>query len=132
MAVLGWFIPKIACRKSSIREEIRAFPEKFILRLGVWPAGPAVTFSREGDCLRKISHCGTEPDLGVYLKSLEAAWLMFTFQESTCRAEANDRLMVRGELPHTCTFIRLMDKVEILLLPRIIAKKAVKKWERVK
>ena len=132
MAVLGWFIPNVACRKEGVREEIRMFPEDFTFRLGVWPAGPSVAFRREGDRLRRIRDDWAGVDLGVYLKSIEAAWLMFSFQESTCRAEACNRLLVRGELPHTCTFIRLMDKVEILLLPKFIAKLAVKKWEKVK
>ncbi|MBI9108353.1 MAG: aldehyde ferredoxin oxidoreductase family protein [Spirochaetales bacterium] len=132
MAVLGWFIPKIACRKESVRDEVRLFPENYTCTLGVWPSGPSVVFRREGDRLKKIGGRTTRVDLGIYLKSIDAAWLMFTFQESTCQAEANNRLLVRGELQHSCTFIRLMDKVEILLLPKFIAKKAVKKWEKVK
>ena len=138
MLVLGWFIPKIACRKEDVKKEVREFPKDFICRLGVWPDGPSVTLKREGDVLVKAgrdSRTGspdTSPDLEVLLKSMDAAWLMFTFQESTCRSEANNRLIARGELPHVCTFIRLMDKVEILLLPRFIAERAVKKWEKVK
>ena len=131
MAVLGWFIP-MACRKEGVRDEIRAFPEDFTCRLGIWPRGASVTFRKDGDRLKKISNSSREVDLGVYLKSVEAAWLMFSFQESTCMSEANNRLMAMGELPHTCTFIRMMDKVEILLLPKFIAKRAVKKWEKVK
>ena len=73
----------------------------------------------------------TAMDMDVTLKSLEAAWLLFSFQESTCASEARGRLAVKGELNHSCTFIRLMDKVEILLLPRFIARRAVKKWEKV-
>jgi len=132
LALLGWFIPNIACRKESVRAEVRAFPEEFTCRLGVWPDGPSVAFRREGDRLKKLNDRTCGVDLGVYLKSVDAAWLMFSFQESTCRSEANHRLIAQGELPHTCTFIRLMDKVEILLLPKFIAKKAVKKWENVK
>ena len=137
MAVLGWFIPNIACRKEGVREEVWAFPEGFTCRLGVWPDGPSVVFRREGDKLvrvRKSDHpgAGSETDLDVLLKSIDAAWLMFTFQESTCMSEASSRLIARGELPNVCTFIRLMDKVEILLLPSFIARRAVKKWEKVK
>jgi aldehyde:ferredoxin oxidoreductase len=131
MAVLGWFIP-MSCRKEGVHAEVRAFPEDFTCRLGIWPKGASVTFRKEGDRLKKMSNSTREVDLGVYLKSVEAAWLMFSFQESTCMSEANNRLMALGELPHTCTFIRMMDKVEILLLPKFIAKRAVKKWEKVK
>jgi len=130
MEVLGWFIPHIACRKKSVRDEVAALPEEFSFRFGVWPDGPSVAFRRQGDRLKRIS--GKVPvKMNVNLKSIEAAWLLFSFQESTCQSEANGRLIVEGELPHTCTFIRIMDKVEILLLPPFIARRAVKKWVKV-
>jgi len=127
MAVLGWFIPHVACRKKSVREDVAAFPETFSFRLGVWPTGPSVAFERQGDRLKRLSR-KSRVDMNVSLKSIEAAWLLFSFQESTCQSEASGRLFVEGELPHTCTFIRIMDKVEILLLPPFIARRAVKKW----
>lgn len=132
LTVLGWFIPHIACGKSSVREVVSNFPLNFSFRLGVWPDGPSVAFSRKDDRLKKITDKNQTVAMTVYLKSIEAAWLLFSFQESTCQSEANNRLAVIGDLPDTCTFIRLMDKVEILLLPRFIAKKAVKKWEKVR
>ncbi|MBB6479315.1 aldehyde ferredoxin oxidoreductase C-terminal domain-containing protein [Spirochaeta isovalerica] len=132
MAVLGWFIPAVACRKASVRDEVKALPEDFKLRFAIWPSGPSLSLKREGDRLKKVSLREEQADMTVYLKSLEAAWLLLTFQESTCDSEARGRLMVKGDLPHTCTFIRLMDKVEILLLPRFLAKRAVKKWEPVR
>ncbi|WP_168203257.1 aldehyde ferredoxin oxidoreductase family protein [Oceanispirochaeta crateris] len=131
LAVLGWFIPAVACRKKSVQEEVVTFPEGFSFSLGVWPCGPSVTFRRRGRGLKKSGKT-ERVDMRVSLKSIEAAWLLFSFQESTCQSEANGRLSVEGELPHTCTFIRFMDKVEILLLPRFIAEKAVKKWVPVK
>jgi aldehyde:ferredoxin oxidoreductase len=129
--VLGWFIPNIACRKKSVRELVSLFPKGFSFRLGVWPKGPSVAFLRRGDRLKKIHDKNQQVEMTVNLKSIEAAWLLFSFQESTCQSEAKSRLTVTGALPHTCTFIRLMDKVEILLLPKFIAKKAVKRWEKV-
>lgn len=133
MAVLGWFIPVVACRKKSVREEVKAFREDFRFRLAVWPAGPSVAFRRDGDRLRRIRPSETgHLHLDVHLKSIDAAWLLFSFQESTCASEATGRLMAEGDLPDVCTFIRLMDKVEILLLPKPIAKLAVKEWEAVK
>ena len=131
LKVLEWFIPAVACRKESVKELIREFPEDFTFRLGVWPKGPSAAFRREKDILKKIS--SKHPvDMTVMLKSIDAAWLLFSFQESTVQSEANNRLTVSGALPHSCTFIRLMDKTEILLLPKFLARKAVKKWEKVK
>ncbi|MGL1892619.1 MAG: hypothetical protein OCD02_13400 [Spirochaetaceae bacterium] len=130
-AVLGWFIPAIACRKKTVRTVISDFPENFTFSFGVWPSGPSVAFKRVSNRLKQIPRNSLDLDMKVSLKSIEAAWYLLSFQEGTCQSEANGRLTVKGELPHSCTFIRLMDKVEILLLPRFIAKKAVKKWEAV-
>ena len=133
MAVLGWFIPNIACRKKSVREEVACFREDFRLRLSVWPDGPSVAFRREGDVLRRMTaQDGIDCHLNVQLKSIEAAWLLFSFQESTVASEAAGRLAAVGDLPDVCTFIRLINKVEILLLPRPVARLAVKEWEVVK
>ena len=137
MALLGWFIPSVACGKESVKNEVRSLPDNFVCRMRVWPDGAAVAFARRGDRLEKIKVKELEDkpemiDLDVILKSLEGAWLMFTFQEGTSAAEANGRLVVKGNLSSACTFIRIMDMVEILLLPRFISSRLVKKWEKVK
>ena len=62
------------------------------------------------------------------IKHLEAAILLFTFQESTATAIARDRLVVEGELPMACAVVRVLDMVEVLLLPKIIARLAVKRY----
>jgi len=131
LAVLNWFIPAVTCRKESVRDDVESFPADFSFRLGVWPDGPSMAFRREGGCLRKIG--SRKPvDMTINLKSIDAAWLLFSFQESTAQSEANNRLTVTGSTAESCNFIRLMDKTEILLLPKFLAVKAVKKWEKVK
>ena len=131
LGVLGWFIPSVACRKESVRKEIEEFPREFAFRLGVLPAGPSVAFRRTGNRLKRIGR-NEAVNLTINLKSIDAAWLLFSFQESTAQSEANNRLAVTGSLPHSCTFIRIMNKAEILLLPGLLARKAVKRWEKVK
>jgi len=131
LGVLGWFIPAVACRKASVRKDIEDFPEDFTFRLGILPDGPSIAFRREKNILKKIGR-KEEVKLTINLKSIDAAWLLFSFQESTVQSEANNRLAVTGGLPHSCTFIRIMDKTEILLLPKFLARRAVKKWEKVK
>ena len=53
---------------------------------------------------------------------------MFTFQESTCVASANNRLAVSGAVPDTLAFIRILNIVETYLLPKIITSLAVKRY----
>jgi hypothetical protein len=67
-------------------------------------------------------------DLQIKIKHLEGAILLFTFQESTAVAVARDRLVVEGDVPRACTVVRILDMVEVLLLPKIVAELAVKRY----
>ena len=81
----------------------------------------------------KVKYVGSKPggkplDLNLLIKHLEGAILLFTFQESTAIAVARDRLVVEGDVPQACTVVRILDMVEVLLLPKIVAGLAVKRY----
>jgi aldehyde:ferredoxin oxidoreductase len=71
---------------------------------------------------------GKKIDLDMKIKNIEAAMLIFTFRESTALATARDRLVVDGEVAHACAIVRILDAVEVYLLPKIIARLAVKRY----
>jgi predicted lipid carrier protein YhbT len=64
------------------------------------------------------------------LKNIEAAMLLFTFREPTALAVARDRLVVDGDISAACTVVRVLDTVEVFLLPKILASLAVKRYPR--
>jgi hypothetical protein len=66
-------------------------------------------------------------DLDLQIKNTAAAILLFTFQESTAVSFARQRILVDGDLGPAMTVVRILDRVEILLLPRRIARLAVKR-----
>jgi hypothetical protein len=66
--------------------------------------------------------------LRLVIKSVDAAFLILSFQESTVMATARNRLMVDGEVPYALAVIRALDIVEVYLLPKIIASLAVKRY----
>ena len=72
---------------------------------------------------------GKQIDLRIQIKHLEAAFLLFTFQESTCIAQCRDRMIVTGDLRTACAFVRILNIVETYLLPKFIAKLAVKRYQ---
>ncbi|MEA2013912.1 MAG: hypothetical protein U9N38_01165, partial [Thermodesulfobacteriota bacterium] len=81
----------------------------------------------------RVKYLGWKPDgkridLHMKIKSIEAAILMFTFQESTTVATTRDRMAVDGELPHVCAIVRVLDIGEVYLLPKFIARLAVKRY----
>jgi hypothetical protein len=81
----------------------------------------------------KLHYQGAEPrgkkfDLSMAFKSLEAAMMVFTFRESSPTGYAHDRFVVEGYLPNATIFMRVLDIVQVYLLPKLIARLAVKRY----
>lgn len=135
VAVMLWFVGRAiqatARVDKAVREEFEQLPEGFTLALGVEPHGPYMVVGKNQK--GRVKYLGWKPgdkhiDLKLKIKNIEAAVLLFTFQESTTVASARDRLVVDGEVPHACAAIRILDIVEIYLLPKLIARLAVKRY----
>jgi len=135
IAIMLWFVGRAiqaAARvDKEVKKEFEKLPEGFIFSLGVEPGGPCMIVGKNKK--GRVKYMGGNPgskhiDLEMKIKNLEAAILMFTFQESTTIATARDRMIVNGEVPHTCAIVRVLDIVEVYLLPRLIAKLAVKRY----
>lgn len=135
--VVGRAIKAAARTDRAVREEFEKLRDDFTLRLGVMPAGPAMVVAK--DEKGRVQYLGSNPkgrkitlDMGI--KNIEAAMLLFTFRESTAISTCRNRLIVQGDLPDACAVVRILDLVEVYLLPKIIAKLAVKrypKWSQV-
>jgi len=115
------------------KEEFANMPDDFMLDLCVAPNGPHMIVGKDKN--GKIKYFGGNPDgkkitLFMRVKSMDAAILMFTFQESSCTATSRDRLIVDGDLPVACGVLRLMDLLEVLLLPSPAAKLGVKRYPK--
>ena len=129
IAVLGKAVPAAAQAVPEVRREAECFPTECRILFAVWPDGPALNLVSDGSGGLFRETTSTEmPDLSIRIKSCAAAFRLFTFRESTAGAEAAGRLIAAGELPMVLAFIRIMDQVEMLLLPRPIARRAVKRW----
>jgi aldehyde:ferredoxin oxidoreductase len=113
------------------KAEFDSMPEDFVFDLCVLPNGPHMIIGKNDK--GKIKYLGWNPEgkkitLKMQVKSIEGAMLMFTFQESSCLATARDRLVVDGDIPTACGILRMMDLLEILLLPKFVAKLGVKRY----
>lgn len=131
LCILGRAIPRAIRLSREAQEECRKFPSDFRILLGLRAPGPALILESDGlGRLYRAAGAETSPDLEIRLKSVEAAFRLFTFQESTAASEAGGRLTAAGSLALVLSFIRIIDVVEILLLPRVIAQRAVKLWHK--
>ena len=135
VSIMLWFVGRAIQAASAVDEDVKkefaALPDHFTFSLGVMPDGPYMVVGKTRKGI--VQYIGWDPegrdiDLKMKIKNIEAAMLLFTFQESTTIATARNRLIVDGEVPHACAVVRILDIVEVYLLPKIIAKLAVKRY----
>jgi hypothetical protein len=136
LRIMLWFLGRAvqaAARVDrDVRQEFSRLPEGFTVCLGVLPHGPYMVVGKDQD--GTVKYLGGNPqkhqplDLNMQIKHLEAAFMLFSFQESTCIAQARDRLIVAGDVQAACIFVRILNLVEIYLLPKFLAKLAVKRY----
>lgn len=113
-----------------VRREFDTLPDLFSFRLSVYPSGPGLTIMKKEGTVRYIRKGEESPaDLHLMIKSLSHGMSLFTFQESTALSASRGRIAIYGDLSYACSIVRVLDRVEIYLLPRAIAKQAVKRYE---
>jgi hypothetical protein len=112
-----------------LRDEIAGFPADYILQMMVLPNGANFVIQVQADkSVKRLNHFNGKPDLSVKFKHSAHAFLVFSFQESTARAFANDRLIADGEVSYAIRFVRCLNKLEALILPKLVAELAVKRY----
>ena len=137
IAVMLWVVGRaiqVGARVDrDIKKEFEDLPEGFTFSLGIYPAGPYMLVGKNEK--GKVKFLGMNPsgintDLRLIIKNMEAALLIFTFQEGTCMAYARERFVADGELPEAMAVVRSLNRIETLLLPKFIAKMAVKRYPK--
>jgi hypothetical protein len=130
---MGRAVAAAAAVDPDVRREFDTLPVAFTFALGVWPQGPAMVVAKGPDGrvrYRGGRTAGVELDLLMQIKHLETAFQMFTFRESTATAFARDRLLVEGDVAYAVPVARVLDLTQVYLLPRLIARLAVKRIPR--
>jgi hypothetical protein len=135
MAVMLWFMGRsvqaAARSDDAVRKEFDALPEGFTFSLGVAPNGPHMVVGKDAD--GRVCYRGTDPTrqpvhVELIVKNMAAAFRMFSFQESTATAVSRNRLVLNGEAPPAAAVVRILDMVQVFLLPKVLARLAVKRY----
>lgn len=131
--IVGRAIQAAAKVDREVKEEFASLRDDFAVKLGVSPNGPSMIVGKNKKGV--VKYMGWNPKgkkltLEMNIKNLEGAILVFTFQESTCVAYDNERFVVNGDLPDACTVVRILNLIEIFLLPKIITSLAVKRYPK--
>lgn len=138
LMVMMWFmgraIEAAAKMDTAIKTEFDRLPAGFSFCLMVQPDGPALTMRKDKKGRPRYHrgyHHGQRMDLKISITSLEAAFVLFSFRESTITAATRSRLVVDGDLSAGCAVIRIFDSIETYLLPKLLAQLAVRRYPRI-
>lgn len=135
LSIMLWFtgraIQAAARVDKAVAGEFSAMPEGYTFCLGAFPNGPWMVVGK--DEKGRARYLGSKKDkqpihLELGLKSIGNLFTLFTFQESTPTANARDRLYVSGDVPQACAAVRILDIVQVYLLPKPVAKLAIKRY----
>lgn len=117
-----------------IKAEFDSLPEDYLFDMCIMPDGPHMLVGRSRN--GKVKYMGSRlkqgmvPSLSMKVKNIEFAFKMFSFSESTAVASARNRLVVEGELRYAMAMVRVMNLLEVYLLPKPIARLGVKRYPR--
>lgn len=114
---------------NEVHNEILKFPVGFTLSMGVFNSDAAfIAQVNDEHHLELIAKTNQKPDLTITFKHLHHAYLVFSFQESTAQSFANDRMIADGDLAHAIRLVRCLNRMEALILPKLVAELAVKEY----
>lgn len=129
MEIIGRGLTSASAIDPEIHHETQGFPAGFILQMTVFPSGPSFTAQAQADgSLKLLSDFQGKPNLTVKFKHISHAFIVFSFQEGTARAFANDRMIADGDVAYAIRLVRCLNKMEALILPKIVANLAVKQY----
>jgi len=137
LGIMLWFVGKAiqaAARvDKEVKKEFQDMPDNYTFSLGAFPNGPYMVVGK--DEKGKVRYLGSNiskhpVNLEMTLKSMGNLFVLFSFQESTPIANSRDRMIVNGDVPQACAAVRILNIVQVYLLPKFIAKLAIKRYPR--
>ena len=135
--LMMWLVARLLAAASVVdpivRREVLALPEGFSFTMRVRSGTAGMGLRRDGDRMKPIKAWDREqyPLIFEY-KHLTHAFLVLGFVEGTAVAFANDRITVDGNTSIAMKIIRALNRMEVIVLPRFIAKRAVKTYPDIK
>ena len=129
MDVIGRGLVMASQVDDEIKHEVSVLPVGFTLSMKVFPNGASfIARVNQNKQLELVKSLDAKPDLSIIFKHVHHAFLVFSFQESTAQAFANDRMIADGDVAHAIRLVRCLNKMEALILPKLVAELAVKEY----
>ena len=132
MKIVGGGLAAASRVDADVQRNLAAFPAGYQICMTVFPNGPSFHMRMDADGIGNVVDAPIgKPDLTIRFKHMTHAFLVFSFQEGTAQAFANDRMVADGNVSHSIRLVRCLSRMETLILPKLIATRAVKRYDDV-
>ena len=124
-ALLGRLLVAGSAADPEIARELADFPEGCSLGFSILGDATSLRLVCRGGRLFAAPGAG-KPDIEIVFKHLAHAFALLTFQESTPVAYARDRMSTHGDIALTMRLVRCLTRVQAVMLPTALARRALK------
>ncbi|WP_157673520.1 hypothetical protein [Endozoicomonas ascidiicola] len=131
LAFLGHGLAKASSSDKTISKETAALRDGFTFSMGVAPNGPVLHMRKDNGRLVKVAALANRPDVDIQFKHLGHAFGTLSFQEGTTEAFARERMVVDGDIPASMKLVRCFERLEVLTLPKLIARRIMRHYPSV-
>jgi len=129
MGVMGRGLVSLTRHDPTVQPELEGFPGGFRFEMIVLPDGPSVRLRLNAERSFEPDTAPGKPDLSIQFKHIRHAYLVLSFQEGTVRAFANNRMVVDGDIAWAMRMVRILNRLQSIILPEVVARQAVKRYD---
>ena len=124
LKLLGWLMIACSHLDELMEEDLRRFPDGFTIAFGVFGHRLRLGLKvREG---KLYPDDQPHVDLLAQFKHMEHAFMTLTLREGSINAYARQRFILEGNVSSAWIFVRVLCRVQALILPKVLAKRVLK------
>lgn len=136
VSVMMWLVGRLLQASSAVdpvvRHEVSQLPAGFTFAMRVRPGRPGFVMGEQDGQLRLRSpDAAGSLHLSFDFKHFTHAFLVLGFIEGTATSFARDRMSVDGNLGAGMKIVRCLNRMEAVVLPKFIARRAVKAYPKI-
>jgi hypothetical protein len=128
LRLVGGLLEAASRADAALRDEIAGFPDGLCIGMSVLNERPRLRLRVHQGRFVYLPDGDTRPDLEIVFKHITHAFLVLSFQEGTAQSYARSRMISHGDVALTMRFVRCLNRMEAVTLPRLVAARALKAY----
>lgn len=124
---LGRGTESVSKFNSNLKDELKVWPDGYLILLKVAPNGKELWLQKNGDSIKWLGKQSKQADLIVVFKNLDIAFRIITTLSNVHTAFVQNRIMVYGDVSQSMILIRVLNIVQSYLFPPFLSKNVLKR-----